>query len=954
MFAGHRLLQHIHHNHALVAIMMVLFTMMMIMAFTIHSCAMTIQQHALDRPHVWSDHDATTSLTSLSKGWCIQNRNKSIHECQVEIPAYVNTILFQRNIIGDPYFRFNDVLQRWIAYEDWTFRNEFITSVNNGDRVYLQFKGLDTVCDIFLNDQWIGSNVNMFHELVVDVTSFIRSMSNNVLVLNFQSPVKYVKNQAAKSLYPIPSSDNEEVQHGEVFRNFIRKTQSSFSWDWGPCFVPTGIWKNVNLITISNAFNLKDILVEIFPTSDLEVELKKSMPTSSSKNLKPLLTSNFVVNSTFLVDVITPNIAVLSNVKLSVSIEKDEQVACTTSQVISLMSPGPNKLTLSLQCNQVQLWYPVGYGSQPLYSVHASVTTQSAATSTLSKRIGFREFKIIQKSIGKDDPVNNPSKSFYFQVNGIPIFAKGSNYIPPDSFLDRVKDQDIFNVLDSFLESNQNTLRIWGGGNFERDALYDYCDEKGILVWQEFMFACSVYPRDDAFLSSVRTEIEQQVTRLMHHPSIILWSGSNENEASLWGDTWYGPIISSSNKMRYIVDYGVLYFDTVRETLLSVDRSRNFWPSSPSKGVISENPYVGYWTNPYGTQLGDVHYYDYSTICTNVDNFPRARFMSEYGHQSFASLETFKPVTQPQDWFFNSTLMNHRQHHPLGTEQILFQIGVHFKANMNNLYGNFKNFVYLSQCSQALCMKAQSEYYRAMRDDTNVQTHGALYWQLNSIWQTVDWASLEYGGKWKVMHYFVKEFFAQTIILSYEQGGWFKVVVTSDSLMQQSLTATINFVTYSDGYIKQSIRIPNIVVAPLSGTMIFVKMTELVILESFCFLAHNCFVHMNLQDSVTNRTIAENVHFLSPLAQVDLPQSNVKITGATFVNSNTVEVTVLSDNVAFYVWFDVLKYQGRFDRNAITLLKGREEKIRFTSKSPIQNLNDFISDISIIHIRNTY
>ncbi|KAF0982426.1 hypothetical protein FDP41_011356 [Naegleria fowleri] len=892
-----------------------------------------------------------SSILSLSKGWCIQNRNKTIHECGIEIPAYVNTILFQRNMIGDPYFRFNDVLQRWVAYEDWTIRNEFNTTLNVGDRVFLEFKGLDTICDIYLNDQYIGSNVNMFHELTIDVTTFIRS-TNNVLVLSFQSPVKYAKNQATKSLYPIPSSDNEELQHGELFRNFIRKTQSSFSWDWGPCFVPTGIWKPVHLVTISNSWNFKDVLVEIFPITDLEQELRKSMSPSSSLNLKPLLTSTFVVNASFLVDVLSPTSA-LSNVKLSVSIEKDQQVACTTSRIVSIMMPDINKIILSLRCNQVQLWYPVSYGSQPLYTIYASVTTQSS-TSTLQKRIGFREFKIIQKSIGKDDPVNDPSKSFYFQVNGIPIFAKGSNYIPSDSFLDRVKDQDIYNLLDSFLESNQNTLRIWGGGNFERDSLYDYCDEKGILVWQEFMFACSVYPRDDAFLSNVRTEIEQQVSRLMHHPSIILWSGSNENEASLWGDTWYGPVISSSNKMRYIVDYGVLYFDTVRQTLLTIDRSRNFWPSSPSKGVISENPYVGYWTNPYGTSLGDVHYYDYNTVCTNVDNFPRARFMSEYGHQSFASLETFKPVTQPQDWFFNSTLMNHRQHHPLGTEQILFQIGVHFKININSLYGNFKNFVYLSQCSQALCMKAQSEYYRAMRDDPNVQTHGALYWQLNSIWQTVDWASLEYGGKWKLMHYFVKEFFAETIILSYEQGGWFKVVVTSDSLKQQSLTATINLVTYSDGYVKQSIRIPNIILTPLSGTMVYAKMTELVILESFCFLARNCFVHLNLQDSVTNRTISENFHFLSPLAQVDLPQATVKISGATFVNSNIVEITVLSDNVAFYVWFDVLKYQGRFDRNAITMLKGREEKIRFMSKNPIQSLNDFISDISIIHIGNTF
>ena len=179
-----------------------------------------------------------SSILSLSKGWCIQNRNKTIHECGIEIPAYVNTILFQRNMIGDPYFRFNDVLQRWVAYEDWTFRNEFNTTLNVGDRVFLEFKGLDTICDIYLNDQYIGSNVNMFHELTIDVTTFIRS-TNNVLVLSFQSPVKYAKNQATKSLYPIPSSDNEELQHGELFRNFIRKTQSSFSWDWGPCFVPT-------------------------------------------------------------------------------------------------------------------------------------------------------------------------------------------------------------------------------------------------------------------------------------------------------------------------------------------------------------------------------------------------------------------------------------------------------------------------------------------------------------------------------------------------------------------------------------------------------------------------------------------------------------------------------------------------------------------------------------------
>ncbi|EFC41110.1 predicted protein [Naegleria gruberi] len=893
----------------------------------------------------------------LSQGWCLQNNNQTIRECNFQIPATVHTILYNRSVIPDPYYRFNDVLLRWVALEGWIFTNQFDLGsgmkMNEMKRIYLQFDGLDTVCDIELNGQWIGGSENMFHKIEIDVTDLIREKSN-LLVVKFQSAIEYSKRKAKESLYPIPTSDNEQVQHGELNRNFIRKTQSSFSWDWGPCFAPIGIWKQVKLITVYNSLTLKDLRIETFPVSNI-------IPKRNGAEIIPTLSNTFKINSTFIIQVVS-EINLPKQIKISVNIEDSSSNSiCSNSQIVNInqceISNGFLQFELTTPCQNVQLWYPVGYGSQPLYQVKASLTSQSFHD-TLQKRIAFRQVKIIQKPIQETDPINNPSKSFYFEINGIPVFAKGSNYIPPDSFVERVSDQDLRNLLDSFIESNQNTLRIWGGGNFERDSFYDFCDEKGILVWQEFMFACATYPRTELFLQSISKEIQQQATRLMHHPSIIMWSGSNENEASLWGDTWYSPVINSNtNKMRYIVDYGTLYFETVRRNLLQVDSSRPFWPSSPSKGVISEEPYVGYWLNPYSTSLGDVHYYDYSTVCTNVDNFPRARFMSEYGHQSFASLQTFKSVSMAQDWFYNSTLMNHRQHHPDGTNQILFQIGNHFK--FDNLYGNFENFIYLSQCSQALCMKAQTEYYRSLRDDPNVQTYGALYWQLNSIWQTVDWASLEYGLKWKMMHYFVKDFFSESLVLSYEQGGWFKIFVTTDRMKQLTASVTVKIIQYSNGEIKKTLNFPNLSIQPLSGQMIFAKESEMLILESLCFLSNRCFVHMSLTDYSTNEIISENVHFLSPLALVtDLPKTNFKIINAKLLEDGTVvQFDLISDQVAFYVWLENDGNSGRFDRNGLMMLKERSETIRFSTLNHqlrIQNLDQFISNIRIKSIRDVY
>uniref|UniRef100_A0A8D1TM09 Beta-mannosidase n=1 Tax=Sus scrofa TaxID=9823 RepID=A0A8D1TM09_PIG len=733
---------------------------------------------------------AAAFTLSLRGSWRIRSGNGSL-ELPGKVPGCVHSALFQRRLIQDPYYRFNDLKYRWIALDNWTYSKKFETpfDISKWQQVNLVFEGIDTVANVLLNNVSVGKTDNMFRRYSFDITHVIKAV--NFIELHFQSAVLYARNRSeAHTCYEVPPKCPPPVQKGECHVNFIRKEQCSFSWDWGPSFPTQGIWKDVRI----EAYNICHLDYFTFsPVYDNNIqewnlEIDSSFHVVSSK---PVFGQAIVV---------IPEL----QTQRTYSIE---------------LKHGKRIVKLFVKINKnitVRTWWPHGHGNQTGYNMTVLFKLDGGLSFERSAKVYFRTVELIEEPIEK-----SPGLSFYFKINGLPIFLKGSNWIPADSFQDQVTPvllpmkvklfsrQSIIYclllfkcsapllagsaaavqhswvnwlrlLLRSVVDANMNTLRVWGGGIYEQDEFYELCDELGIMVWQDFMFACALYPTDGDFLNSVRAEVTYQIRRLKSHPSIITWSGNNENEAALMMN-WYN--VQPSDLPTYINDYVTLYVKNIRKIVLAEDPTRPFITSSPTNGAksIAEG-----WVseNPYDTNFGDVHFYNYWNDCWNWKIFPKARFVSEYGYQSWPSFSTLEKVSSGEDWSYESKFSLHRQHHENGNFEMLQQAARHFRLPQSaDPLRTFKDTLYLTQVMQAQCVKTETEFYRRSRSeivDGKGQTMGALYWQLNDIWQAPSWSSLEYGGKWKMLHYFARNFFAPLLPVGFEDEDVFFIYGVSD------------------------------------------------------------------------------------------------------------------------------------------------------------------------------
>ncbi|NXH28316.1 MANBA mannosidase, partial [Myiagra hebetior] len=699
---------------------------------------------------------------SLRGSWWLRSGNGSV-SLRAEVPGCVHTALLCRGLIQDPYYRFNDVKYRWISLDNWTYSTTFKTpfDVRKWQKVNLVFEGIDTVAQILLNNVTLGRTDNMFNRYSFDITSVIQEV--NFVEVRFLSAVSYAAEQSrCHKAHGIPPACPPPVQKGECHVNFIRKEQCSFSWDWGPSFPTQGIWKDVRIEAYNHYhliyFSLTPFFVKNAQQWCLEVE--SIFDVVSSKPVAGLVTVNIP--------------------KLQ------------TQQTFSVkLQPGEGSIVLHVNINKVRSsavepWWPNGHGKQTGYNMTTTFVMEAGCQIEKFSKVYFRTVELVQEPIP-----GSPGLSFYFRINGRPIFIKGSNWIPADSFQDRVTSDILRLLLKSAADANMNALRVWGGGVYEQDEFYDICDEIGIMIWQDFMFACALYPTDQNYLESVRAEVSHQVRRLKSHPSIILWSGNNENEAAL-ASNWFS--IPSADIGVYIKDYVTLYVKNIREIVLTEDKSRPFVASSPTNGL--ESVKEGWLSrDPYDTHYGDTHFYDYNSDCWNWTVYPKTRFASEYGFQSWPSFSTVEKVSSPEDWSYTSNFSLHRQHHEGGNIQMLQEIARHFKLPQNpDPVKHFKDMIYLTQVMQAQCIKTETEFYRFSQSEIiNGEGHtmGALYWQLNDIWQAPSWASLEYGGKWKLLHYFAQNFFAPLLPVAYEDKGMLHIYGVSDLHVDHKLTLRV-------------------------------------------------------------------------------------------------------------------------------------------------------------------
>ena len=638
---------------------------------------------------------------NLNVGWKLHLNNKE-DWIDARVPGNVHLDHLENRKIPDPFFGQNEAELQWISDEDWTYKLMFEPDKDLMERknIILFFHGLDTYADIFLNNIKVLSANNMFHPWSANVKDVIKDGMNN-LEIHFRSPLKEVSGQMNSIDHALPA-DNDQAGKTSPY---TRKAPYHYGWDWGPCLVTSGIWKEVELI------GWEDWYVD-------QLQIKNKNVSKDTAELEVELT-------------------VLSDISEGISVCVRESLSGKDFKKIFRMEPGANDLSFTISIDNPDLWWPVGHGDQILHEFFLTIETKEREEHH-ERRLGIRDVKIRRD---KDEK----GESFEIHVNGIPIYSKGANWIPADYFVERLTRDDYKRLLNDAIRANMNTLRIWGGGIYESDHFYELCDEMGIMVWQDFMFACSMYPGNDEFLDSVEKEARYQVNRLKGYASVILWCGNNEIASGWLSWGWKEELPISVWQ-----DYKKLFHELLPKVCNELDPERFYWPSSPGHGIDQSDE-----DQIYGK--GDNHYWGVWHGGDEFDAFEDnvGRFMTEYGMQSFPATSTIESFADKKDRVLDSAIMNAHQKASLGTGNLMKYIEDQYRVT-----NDFDSVTGLSQIMQAESIRFAVEAHRRHMP----YCMGTLYWQFNDCWPVISWSSIDYKGNWKALHYSARNFFKPVIV----------------------------------------------------------------------------------------------------------------------------------------------------------------------------------------------
>ena len=876
----------------------------------------------------------------LSGTWTLRLESPVLGSIAVPcgIPGDSHSALLVAGLIPDPYQGEGELEVQWLNQEDLVLEREFSVSAAELElgSPYFYFESIDTVAEIFLNHERLAYTDNMFRALVLDVSGRLKAGSNT-LTLHFHSAEKAAAERAQRLPYPTPHSIYP-VQ--SLHRNQIRKVQCHSGWDWGPCLMVSGIYgacylafatpgriDTLSTRTLAKGNGLWELPVIVNYTIPAPISAPKG--NTSESTAKPYRMA----------------------MKLSLR-DPDGVVTFEKTEEYRLHGAGTHQLEALLSLEQPRLWWPAGYGTQPLYTLEAAVwpldpagardsTESSIHESSIqraTKRIGFRQLEVLTR----EDDIG---RSMTFRVNGRDIWAKGANWIPLDALPSRQGSDRYRQLLGDMVRANMNMVRLWGGGQYERDIFYDLCDELGLLVWHDMMFACSTYPADPAFLDNVRREIRYQILRLKEHPSIALWCGNNENVGAL---TWYPE--TRANRDRYIIDYDRLNEGAVGNTIRSLDPDRTWWPSSPSAGPddFSDN-----W---HSDGRGDMHYWSVwhegKPLEAYYDVTPR--FCSEFGYQSFPSEETVASYCSEDQRNLTSPVMEHHQKNPRGNSIIIENFSRYFRFPEG-----FANLLYLSQVQQALAIKTAVEYWRSRRP----VCMGALYWQLNDCWPVASWSSIEYSGKWKLLHYTARRFFAPIALVSFVKDGSVQVHLINDTSRKLTGRVTVSFITFGGKVVAEQ-------EVPLYGAGEGARKVWEEALDSLAFPRNSVFlrgvlhIDENPSDSCARDFLEPDkslttFSFLAPPKQCSLEPAHIKsrLLGAkNYAGEPELILQLSTDKPAFFVGVDIPGLRGHWEDNMVTLLPDDLYSIRFIKEEPsaLPPLEDCQRRLQIRHLRETY
>jgi beta-mannosidase len=811
------------------------------------------------------------------------------------VPGTVHTDLLANKLIEDPYYRLNEKQLQWIDKADWEYRVVFMADEKLVEKTKkeLVFEGLDTYAKIFLNGEPVGGTDNMFRTWTIDVTDKIKKGENKLSVV-LESPARKGLEELKAFVFQLPA-DNDQSETGEMGQDrvspFVRKAPYHFGWDWGPRLVTSGIWRPVRLRAWSEG-RIEDVNI---------------------------VTNNFSEQKAALTAKVELDVAQAGEYIVEISGDSIPRDSIPRDGVPVNLRAGSNTVEIPITINNPKLWQPNGYGDQLLYRFNVEFLKDRDVIDSKEISTGLRTVKLVQQP----DP-DGKGRSFYFEVNGKPIFAKGANYIPNDVFLTRVSPERYEFIVKSAAEANMNMLRVWGGGIYENDIFYDLCDKYGIMVWQDFMFACAMYPGNDAFLENVRQEAIDNVKRLRNHPCIALWCGNNEIEAA-WGpyedDRGWGWKQRYDAEQRKIIwkAYDTLFHHILPDVIKQEVPDRPYWHSSPSAGMGQ--------LASYESTSGDMHYWGVWHGLHPLADFRkyRARFMSEYGFQSFPEFNSIKQYTLPEDYNIESEVMMSHQRSGIGNLRIR-----QYMEEDYNIPGDFEQFLYIGQLLQAEAIKLAIEAHRSDKP----YCMGSLYWQINDCWPVASWSGIDYYGKWKALHYAAREAFKPTVLVCSEDIDLLSIKVVSDLKETGNLNLEIRLLDFTGrvlwksekvfGFPSQEIKFPKKEILGKVDPASVVLVSEL---------------------RQGDMLLDTDLHYFARPKNLKL--FDPQITYTLEINGDTVEIRLKAIDLAKNVFLYGDGINGQFSDNFFDILPGQEVSVTIPKRDIS---SDIKKNLKILHL----
>ena len=800
---------------------------------------------------------------NLNPNWLLTSPDYPEIAISCQIPGDNHSALLKAGLISDPYLQTNEQDVQWVGQANWQLSTEFELSDEqlNHDFIELALSRVDTVADVYINDQLLASCDNMFRLWRFNIKPYAQVGSNQLKVYFHRADV--AAQQAADTLpFVVPSSmGNNQIP----FMNSLRKSQCHAGWDWGLCLMVSGIYDPVQ-VKLSNQARLLGAQVEQhWQGKSVELVVTIEHDHNCQQSIQLMIDDQCV--------------------------ELTPELDCQTSQArIFIDNP--------------KLWWPAGYGEQPLYLLQVKLADQ-----LIEKKIGLRKLEL-------DTRADSHGSAMTFVINDCPITAKGANWIPLDAMPSRQTPERYRQLLSDAKAANMNMIRVWGGGQYEVDEFYQLCDELGLMVWQDMMFACSLYPSTDDFVANVQLELSEQIKRLRDHSCIVLWCGDNEVIGAI---NWYPE--SKANRERYVVNYDRLN-RAIQQVVELHDPSRVFWPSSPCNGALD---YGDAW---HDDSKGDMHFWDvwHSGKSFSAYQHIKPRFCSEFGYQSWPSLAEVKTFVEQPDWNVTSPTFESHQKNPRGNSIIteMFTRLFRFPAS-------FEQMLYLSQVQQALAIKTACDFWRA----NSPQCRGMLYWQLNDNWPVSSWSSIEYSGRWKQLHYHAKRFFAPQYLSFVETDEAIELRLINDSAASSTLRCDLQFVTWQGerGFNKE---LALDIVADGNEVVWTMPLAELDQLRTQGFFIVNW---------CSNGEALQNTWVGAAYKSLTIAKAKVSVQ----VDEAKQSITLSTNKPAFFVHLES-DANGRFSDSSFTLLPQQPISLNYIG----DEFEQMVKSLRIYHLANSY